>query len=142
MSVHWIDDAFFENNIFKYVIFLFYLFTGHIFFPSMDYKDTWFHKSDHLEIYCLQWKYTASIGNLYDLIKNSWSCKYVFMMFFNFFKLKESQSSYQLNFLVMKHYLLSMWHAYQQKSSKEEQTNIIYYICIAFKAIYLMDESH
>lgn len=42
----------------------------------------------------------------------------------------------------MKHYLLSMWYAHQQKSSKEEQTNFIYYICIAYKAIYLMDESH
>lgn len=44
--------------------------------------------------------------------------------------------------LVMKHYLLSMWYAHQQKSSKEEQTNFIYYICIAYKVIYLMDGSH
>ena len=42
----------------------------------------------------------------------------------------------------MKHYLLSMWYAHQQKSSKEEQTNFIYYISIAYKAIYLMDETH
>lgn len=42
----------------------------------------------------------------------------------------------------MKHYLLSMWHAYQQKSGKKELTNFIYYICIAYKTIYLMDECH
>lgn len=44
--------------------------------------------------------------------------------------------------LVMKHYLPSMWYAYQQKSGKKELTNFIYYICIAYKTIYLMDEYH
>lgn len=44
--------------------------------------------------------------------------------------------------LVMKHYLLSMWYGHQQESTKEEQTNFIYYICTAYKTIYLMDESH
>lgn len=42
----------------------------------------------------------------------------------------------------MKHYLPSVWDAYQQKCGKKELTNFIYYICIAYKTIYLMDEYH
>lgn len=60
----------------------------------------------------------------------------------HFFNAKIPSPPTNWTVLVMKHYLLSMCYAHQQKSSKEEQTNFIYYICIAYKAIYLMDESH
>lgn len=64
------------------------------------------------------------------------------LLWFFFFNGKIPNPPTNWTVLVMKHYLLSMWYAHQQKSSKEEQTNFIYYICIAYKAIYLMDESH
>lgn len=67
----------------------------------------------------------------------------VYDAIWSFLTVKDSQLPERKEaILVMKHYLPSMQYAHQQKSSIKELTNFIYYIFVAYKTIYLMDEYH